>query len=73
MAAELDPIRNGRFLLAGDDYCPEDVLIPNWAGGRDAVLDLTLFTPLLAEALPEAAITPGNALTHAYEQKINGS
>ena len=73
MAAELDPIRNGRFLLAGDDYCPEDVLIPNWAGGRDAALDLTVVTPIQAQTLPQAAITPGHALTHAYERKMRGA
>ena len=42
--------------------------IPNWAGDRDAALELTLVTPLLAQTLPQAGITPGNALTHAYER-----
>ena len=46
MAAKLDTTRKGRFLLAGNNHCPADVLIPNWAGCRDAALYLTLVTSL---------------------------
>ena len=69
MAAELEPHRKGRFLLADDIHCTADILIPNWTGGRDDALDLTL--PKLN--LPQAAITPGIVLTHANEQKIRGA
>ena len=73
VAAGLGPSKEGRFLLPGDDRRPADVLIPNWAGGRDAALDLTVVTPIQAQTLPQAAITPGHALTHAYERKMRGA
>ena len=73
VAAGLGPTREGRFLLPGDDRRPADVMVPNWAGGRDAALDLTVVTPIQAQTLPQAAFTPGHALTHAYERKMRGA
>ena len=73
VAAGLGPTREGRFLLPGDDRRPADVLVPNWAGGRDAAMDLTVVTPIQAQTMPQAAFTPGHALTHAYERKMRGA
>ena len=70
VAAGLGPTREGRFLLSGDHLCPADVLVPNWAGGRDAALDLTVVTTIQTQTMPQAAFTPGRALTHAYERKM---
>ena len=72
-AAGLGPVKEGRFLLPGCDRRPADVLLPNWAQGRDAALDVTVVTPLQQETLAQAATTPGHALTFAYERKIRGA
>ena len=72
-AAGLGPVKEGRFLLPGCDRRPADVLVPNWAQGRDAALDVTVVTPLQQETMALAATTPGHALTFAYERKIRGA
>ena len=73
VAAGLGPIKEGRALLPGDDRRPADILVPNWAGGRDAAMDVTVVTPLQAATVAEAALTPGYALTFAYQRKIRGA
>ena len=45
VAAGLGPTKEGRFLLPGADRRPADILVPNWAGGRDAALDVTSEPP----------------------------
>ena len=45
-SAVLNPVKEGRFLLPGNDRRPADVLLPNWAAGRDAALDVTVVNPL---------------------------
>ena len=47
--------------------------LANWAGGRDAALDVTVVTPLQAATMAEAATTPGHSLNFAYERKVRGS
>ena len=42
MAAGLGPVKEGRFLLPGQDRRPADVLLPYWNGGKDAALDVTV-------------------------------
>jgi len=69
----LGPVKEGRFLLPGNDRRPADVLIRNWVGGKDAALDVTVVTPLQDNTMPGAAHTAGHALTYAYERKINGA
>ena len=63
----LHPTKEGRFLLQGSDQRPADVLIPNWAGGRDAALDVTVINPLQGPTVVGAAETPGHALTKAFK------
>ena len=70
LAAGLGPVKEGRALLPGDDRRPADILVPNWAGGRDAAMDVTVVTPLQAVTVAEAAITPGSALSFAYQRKV---
>ena len=60
VAAGLGPVREGRFLLPGTDRRPADVLVPNWVGGKDAALDVTIITPLQAATMPGAANTAGH-------------
>ena len=73
VAAGLGPVREGRFLLPGNDRRPADVLIRNWLGGKDAALDVTVVTPLQEATMPAAAHTAGHALNHAHGQKLNGA
>ena len=52
VAAGLGPVKEGRFLLPGNDRRPADVLIRNWAGGKDAALDVTVVTPIQDNTMP---------------------
>ncbi len=61
-SAVLNPVKEGRFLLPGNDRRPADVLLPNWAAGRDAALDVTVVNPLQQATVHEAAVTPGHSL-----------
>ena len=67
VAAGLGPVKEGRFLIPGADRRPADILVPNWAGGRDAALDVTVVIPLQAATVAEAATTPGHSLNFAYQ------
>ena len=40
-AAVLNPVKEGRFILPGNDRRPADIFLPNWAEGRDAAIDVT--------------------------------
>ena len=62
-----------KVLLPGVDRRPADVLLPNWAGGRDAALDVSVINPLQQPTLRGAATTPGHALTVAYDRKMSGA
>ena len=73
VAAGLGPTKEGRFLLPGADRRPADVLIPHWAGGRDAALDVTVVNPLQVATLAGAATTPGHGLSFAYNRKVRGA
>ena len=59
-AAVLNPVKEGRFLLPGNDRRPADIFLPNWAEGRDAALDVTVINPLQQATVVEAATTPGH-------------
>ena len=66
----LGPTREDRALLPGSDARPADVLIPNWTGGRDTALDITVVNPLQAAMVNQAAVTAGHGLTVAYDRKM---
>ena len=69
----LNPVKEGRFLLPGNDRCPADVYLPNWSAGRDAALDITVVNPLQQATVNEAAVTPGHSLNFAYDRKMRGA
>ena len=73
VSAGLGPTREGRFLLPGADRRPADVMVPNWVGGRDAALDVTVVHPFQGATLARAATEPGHALDFAYERKLRGT
>ena len=49
---------------------PADIFIRNWAGGKDAAIDVTVIHPLQGATRRGAATTPGHALTVAYNRKM---
>ena len=49
------------------------MLIPHWAGGRDAALDVTVINPLQKDTVAGAAATPGSALLVAFNRKVRGA
>ena len=69
-AAGLAPQKEGRALLPGNDRRPADILLPGWAGGRDAALDVTVVHPLQDATRARAAAEPGYALSYAYNNKM---
>ena len=71
VSAALAPVKEGRYLIPGSDRRPADVLIPYWRSGKDAALDITVVNPIQQATLHQAAVTPGYALTYAYEGKMN--
>ena len=73
VAAGLGTTKEGRFLLPGEDRRIADVLISNWAGGRDAALDVTMINNLQEAMMAEAATNPGHALAFAFERRISGA
>ena len=61
--------KEGRGLLPGNNQRPADVFVPLWAGGLDAALDVTITHPLQDATRARAAMTPGHAMTVAFENK----
>ena len=47
--------------------------LPNWAGGRDAAMDVTVVNPMQGATLVQAATTPGYALSFAFDRKARGA
>ena len=62
-SAVLNPVKEGRFLLPGNDRRPADVLLPNWAAGRDAALDVTVVNPLQQATVHNAGFYIGHQLS----------
>ena len=62
--------REERDLLPGTTARPGDVFIPHWTAGRGTALDITVINPLQSSLVAQAAITPGHALTTAYNRKM---
>ena len=60
-------------MLPGDDCRPADILVPNFAGGRDVALDVTVVHPIQDATMPQAATTPGFALSYAHDRKVRGA
>ena len=72
-AAVLNPVKEGRFILPGNDRRPADIFLPNWAEGRDAALDVMVINPLQQATVVEAATTPGHSLDFAFDRKMRGA
>ena len=44
--------------------------MPNWSGGQDTALDVTVVNPLQISMVHQAARTPGYALIKSYDRKV---
>jgi hypothetical protein len=73
VGAALGPTREGRFLLPGNDRRPADLFLPNWTGGRDSALDVTVTHPLRPTVVERAAAEPGYAAEAAFKRKMADS
>ena len=60
-------------MLPGECGRPADVLIPGWASGKDAAIDVTVINPLQDSMVADAAATPGHALAVAHKRKLDKS
>ena len=63
-------MREEKALLPGG-VRPADVLLPHWAGGRHAALDVCVVSSLQAGLVAKEAEEPGSALKHRHQQKWN--
>ena len=70
-AAALNPSKEDRFLIPGEDVRPADVLLPYWENGRDTTVDVTVVSSLQDATVAGAAATPGHALQFAFSKKVN--
>ena len=73
VSAGLGPVKEARFLIPGEDSRPADVLIPQWAAGLDAAIDVTVVNPLQQATVAGAATTAGYATTFAYQRKVRNA
>ena len=45
------------------------MFLPNWSGGRDAAVDITVINPLQSSLVARTATEPGYALIYQYNKK----
>ena len=69
VSAGLGPSREVGFLLPGSNSRPADVLIRYWTAGKDTAYNVTVINPLQVYTMRQASITPGHALTVAFDRK----
>ena len=70
VCSALSPTREDRAIIPGSDARPADVLIPNWTGGKDTALDVTVVNPLQTQLVSRAATHAGHALEVRYSAKM---
>ena len=68
-SAHLAPLREEGALLPNSDCRPADVLIPNWTGGKDTAIDVTVVNPMRLDYVSKSADNPEYALTTTFESK----
>ena len=69
VAAALGSVKEERAVIPGSNARPADLLIPNWSGGKDAVMDVTVNNPLQLSLLERSADSPGHSLNVAFNRK----
>ena len=68
-SANLGPTKEERALIPGRGNKPADILIPHWAKGRAAALDVTVVNPLAPSYLTHSKNTAGYAMEQAFTRK----
>ena len=68
-SAALSPAKEENALLPGSDDKPADVLLPNYASGKPAALDVTVVSPLQQQLVKKAAEEPGSAARKRFQEK----
>ena len=69
VSASLAPLREERALLPGLEQRPADVLLPNFAGGKNCAIDVCVVSSQQSQLVERASVEPGYALQHRYNQK----
>ena len=67
--AALGPRKEPAGLLPGSDDRPADVLLPFWANGKDAALDISVVNPLQQE-LRKVARDGDSGVQHSFNMKM---
>ena len=60
----------GKSLLPGSDDRPADVLLPFWANGKDAALDISVVNPLQQELVRKVARDGDSGVQHSFNIKM---
>ena len=68
--AALGPRKEPAGLLPGSDDRPADVLLPFWANGKDAALDVSVVNPLQQQLAGQVAREGANGVQHAFNIKM---
>jgi hypothetical protein len=69
-AAALAPRREVVSMIPSSQSRPADIFLPAWNDGRPTAVDVTVVSPTQAALIHQAASTPGAALLHAEQRKI---
>ena len=64
--AALGPRKEPAGLLPGSDDRPADVLLPFWANGKDAALDISVVNPLQQELFRKVARDGDSGVQHSF-------
>ena len=68
--AALGPRKEPAGLLPGSDHRPADVLLPFWANGIDAALDVSVVNPLQQQLAGQVASEEENGVQHTFNIKV---
>ena len=68
--AALGPRKEPAGLLPGSDDRPADVLLPFWANGKDAALDISVVNPLQQELVRKVARDGESGVQHSFNIRM---
>ena len=68
--AALGPRKEPAGLLPGSDDRPADVLLPYWANGKDAALDISIVNPLQQALVGQVAREGSSGVQHSFNLKV---
>ena len=68
--AALGPRKEPAGLLPGSDDRPADVLLPFWANGKDAALDISIVNPMQQALVGQVAREGDSGVQHTFNVKV---